>query len=176
MSLIRAGKLSPAEVLKAASALRLFVKNHHRRTHRWCWIKLGITKQLFYRFFAISRWSKKTKTLVEAHQTPLSQSALFRLADRKWKDARQLFNKLSQLIKYLSHRKRNSLKELKNKVVDKVGAYLKNKANPLQKVYELTYMINGEKGAISSTDPKALNQRMKKIRGYVYLGIRLVPS
>ena len=176
MALIRAGKLSPAEVLKAASALRLFVKNHHRRTHSWCWRSLGITKQLFYRFLAISRWSKKVKNLVIACSAPLSQTALFRLADRKWKDARQLFNKLSQMIAYLAKRKRIAMKMLKEKATDKVCSFLKNRSNPLKKIYKLTYMLNGIKGAISTPEPNALHERMKKRRGYIYLGIRLVPS
>lgn len=175
-ALIKAGHLKPTEVLQAADALRRFIRNHHKRTHSWCWSQLGITKQLFYRFLAISRWSKKVKCLVIAHATPLSQTALFSLADRKWKDARQLFNKLSKVIVYLSHRKQKSLKALKDKALDKVSSYLKNRRNPLKKVYELTYMLNGTKGAISTPDPKNLHERMKNRRGYVYLGVRLAPG
>lgn len=174
MALIKAGSLKPGEVLRAADAVKKFVRNHHRRTHSWCWKQLGITKQLFYRFLAISCWSKKVKNLVLGHSAPLSQTALFRFADRKWKDARQLFNKLSQVITYLAQRKRRSLKELKEKGYSKVSNFLNSrKSNPLKKIYEISYMLNGRKGAISTPDPKALNQKMKKIDGYVFLGIRL---
>lgn len=176
LAIVKCGKLKPLEILQASDVVRVFVRKHWRRDHKWCWNKLEISKGKFYKLLAISKWSKKVKKLVQENHNPLSQTSLFRIANRKWKDARQLFNKLVQLIRYLSHRKRNSLKNLKNKVTDKVSAYLKSRTNPLQNVYELTYMINGVKGAISSPDPKALNERMKNVRGYVYLGVRLVPG
>lgn len=167
-ALIKAGSLKPVEALRAASALRLFVRNHHRRTHSWCWKKLGITKQLFYRFLGISRWSKKVKKLIEAQAAPLSQTVLFNLADQKWKDARQLFNKLQRIIVHLAQRKRKTIEKLKNSR-DKVGAYLNSmKENPLKKQSKIIYMAFGKICKVSTPNLDRSMAHIETSLGFQY--------
>ena len=171
LTLLRSGKLAPEDVLNAASALKNFLKKHPRRTHQWCWRELGISKRLFYRFLAVSRWSKKVKKLVQDYPAPLSQTVLFKLADQKWKDARQLANKLKRIIAHLAERKKKSINKLKNSS-DKVGAYLKSlKENPLQKKCRIFYMQHGELRKIEVTNLKqsvALVKNFPGFQGFVY--------
>ena len=167
--LLRAGKLKPEEVLRAANVVRVLVKNHHRRSHRWCWNTLGISKRLFYRFLAVSRWSKKVKKLIQAHPAPLSQTVLFKLADQKWKDARQLFNKLEKIIVHLAKRKRRGIRKLKN-ASDRVGAYLQSmKENPLQKKFKIVYQAFGRVNEISTVNLERSIRFIQNSPGFQYI-------
>ena len=127
--LLKANKLTPEEVMKAAEALKSFARKYRRRPHKWMIKALGITKRRFYRFLAISKWSKATKNLVSRNPKPLSQTALFKLADKRWKNKKELFDALKKLIEYLAHRKRKMLGLLKKKVkrtTDRVSKHLKS--------------------------------------------------
>ena len=115
--------------MKAAEALKSFARKFRRRTHKWMIDALGITKRRFYRFLAISKWSKATKNLVSKSPRPLSQTALFKLADKSWKNRKELFNALKKLIEYLAHRKRKMLCLLKKKAkktTDRISKHLKS--------------------------------------------------
>ena len=151
LRLLNAGKLSPGEVLRAALALKSFVRNHRRQTHQKICRLLKISRRRFYRFLAISRWSKKVRELVSENARCLSQTALFRLADRKWLDARQLFNFLKRMISYLSHRKRRRIKRTRS--TDHIARYLQS---PLKKVfrYILRDRRTGEIVKVRSDDPE----------------------
>ena len=135
LRLLHAGKLSPDEILRASLALKSFVRNHRRQTHQKICRLLGLSKRRFYRFLAISGWSKKVRSLIKVHARCLSQTALFRMADRKWLDARQLFNFMKKLIRYFTHRKRRQLKRVKT--TDRVGKFLQS---PLKKEFKYLLM------------------------------------
>ena len=106
LRLLRTGSLAASDVIKGAQALKIFLRSHRRRTHISCMQILGISKRIFYRFLAVSKWSKRIVKLIEDNPEPLSQTSLFQLADQRWIDARQLFNKLSQVIAHLRKRKK----------------------------------------------------------------------
>ena len=172
--LLRLDKLTPTEILQAAEALKRFVRNHRRRTHEWMMQALGLSKRRFYRFLAVGRWSKKAKELVLANSKPLSQTAIFRLADRSWKGARALLDSLNRLISHLSHRKRKTLDAVK-KTVDQVSEYLKKKKssatlNPTYKAV-IKDLWSGDISIVKSQNPEALKRSLESNSHYTLQGL-----
>lgn len=174
IQLLRLDKLTPAEILQAAEALKRFVRNHRRRTHKWIINTLGISKRRFYRFLAVGRWPKKAKKLVLANTKPLSQTAIFRLADRSWKNAGELMGSLNRLIAHLSHRKRKTLAAVK-KTVDQVSEYLKKKKSSatLSPTYKAVIkdLWSGDISIVKSQNPEALKRSLENNSRYALQGL-----
>lgn len=163
MSLLRAGSLSPNEVILAGEFLKDLVRRHRRRTHQWCWSMLGITKRQFYRFLAVGRWSKKVKNLINANKEPLSQTALFKLADRKKSSSKVLFQDLCRIIQHLKERKRNKLK-VKEKAIDFLREWKAQKQGPK---YLIKGHLHGKSVSYTSRDLEASKKRLKLIDGLI---------
>ena len=163
LRLVAANKLTPEQIILASLSLKKFVRAHRRRTHIWMIKKLGITKRKFYRFLAISKWSKKTIGLINKNTRPLSQTAIFKLADRKWKNSKTLVNALESLISHLSHRKRKTLGAIK-KTTDRVGEYLKSmkKKLPPKYVLKVKCRFTGEEILYKTTTPGALRKAIEE--------------
>ena len=169
LKLLHQGRLTPREVLRVAYAVKVFVRKHRRRDYRWCWRELGISKRQFTRFFAIGKWSKKVRELISANTAPLSQTVLFKLADQSWKDSRQLFNKLQQVIRHLSWRKRRTLEKLKA-VVDSVSMGMAAvKENPLKKKHLVKYKAYGKVETISTPFVEQTRKWVEGLPGFQYL-------
>ena len=163
LRLLAASKLTPEQIILASLSLKKFVRAHRRRTHIWMIKKLGITKRKFYRFLAISKWSKKTIGLINKNTRPLSQTAIFKLADKKWKNSKALVNALKALISHLSHRKRKALGAIK-KTTDHVGEHLKSmkKKLPPKYVLKVKCRFTGEEILYKTTTPGPLRKAIEE--------------
>ena len=167
LRLLRTGSLQAGDVLKGAEALKIFLRSNRRKTHISCMQILGISKRKFYRFLAVSKWSKKIIKLIEENPAPLSQTALFKLADQRWIDARQLFNKLSQVIAHL--RKRKKITSFATKKIDRIGEFLESRrVNPLKEMKKIIYLEDGQVRKVLTHCPEKLIELIRRKPGFQY--------